>query len=58
MIYFTYGGYLSQPGAWNLKVTVHRSNLYDPKYRLTVILNNSVANLHHQHDVDTVKIDI
>ena len=58
MTYSTYGGYQSQPGAWGLKVTVQRSNLYDLNHRLSVMLNNSAANLHHQHDVDTVKIDI
>ena len=57
MTYSTYGGYLSQPGEWDLKVTVQRSNLYDLNYLLSVMLNNSAANLHHQNDVDTVKIE-
>ena len=26
-------------------------------YRLSVMLNNSAASLHYQHDVDTVKIE-
>ena len=29
----------------------------DLNYRLNVILNNSAASLHHQDDVDTVKIE-
>ena len=29
----------------------------DLNYRLSVMLNNSAASLHHQHDVDTVKIE-
>jgi hypothetical protein len=29
----------------------------DLNYCLNVILNNSAANLHHQHDVDTLKIE-
>jgi hypothetical protein len=29
----------------------------DLNYRLSVMLNNSAASLHHQNDVDTVKIE-
>jgi hypothetical protein len=29
----------------------------DLNYSLSVMLNNNAASLHHQHDIDTVKIE-
>jgi hypothetical protein len=31
--------------------------LNDINHRLNILLDNSAASLHHQHDVDTVKIE-
>ena len=53
--YSAYGGYLSQAGEWDLKVTIKRSNLYDLNYRLSITVNNSADSMHQQHHVDTVE---
>jgi copper transport protein len=42
-VYSTTGGYLSQPGQWNMKITVQRMNAYDLNYRLKETLNGTVA---------------
>lgn len=39
--YPTFGGYLSQAGEWDLKITIQRINSYDINYRLGVIVNRS-----------------
>ena len=42
-VYSTTGGYLSQPGQWNMKITVQRMSAYDLNYRLKETLNGTVA---------------
>ncbi len=39
--YSVNGGYLSQAGEWDLKVTIKRFNLYDLNYRLSFTVNKS-----------------
>jgi hypothetical protein len=39
--YSTFGGYLSQAGEWDLKITIQRINSYDLNYRLGVMVNRS-----------------
>ena len=39
--YSTFGGYLSQSGEWDLKITIQRINSYDLNYRLGVMVNRS-----------------
>jgi copper transport protein len=43
------GGYLSQPGLWDVKVTVKRANSYDLNYRLSFEVNKSDDSMHQQH---------
>jgi hypothetical protein len=43
------GGYLSQPGLWDVKVTVKRANSYDLNYRLSFGVNKSDDSMHQQH---------
>ena len=38
-----YGGYLGQPGKWDLKITVQRSDSYDLNYRLGLTINNTAS---------------
>lgn len=54
--YSANGGYLSQPGQWDLKVTIQRSNLYDLNYRLSFTVNKSSSSMHDQHNVEPVQI--
>lgn len=54
--YSTNGGYLSQPGQWDLKVTIQRSNLYDLNYRLSFTVNKSSYSIHDQHNVEPAQI--
>lgn len=49
--YSAYGGYLSQAGEWDVKITTKRSNLYDLNYRVSFTVNKSDESLH-QHHVD------
>ena len=42
-VYSTIGGYLSQPGQWDMKITIQRTGSYDLNYRYTVTLNSTVA---------------
>ncbi|HEY7078655.1 MAG TPA: CopD family protein, partial [Nitrososphaeraceae archaeon] len=49
------GGYLSGPGAWDLKLTIQRSNLYDVNYRLGLVVNESAPGINGPHGVETVK---
>ena len=39
--YSTFGGYLSQAGEWDIKITIQRINSYDLNYRLGVMVNRS-----------------
>jgi len=39
--YSIVGGYLSQPGQWDMKITVQRSSAYDLNYRLSATVNNT-----------------
>jgi copper transport protein len=48
--YSVSGGYLSQPGEWDLKVTIQRSNSYDLNYRLSFTVNKSSTNIHDEHN--------
>ena len=54
--YSVNGGYLSQPGQWDLKVTIQRSDLYDLNYRLSLTVNKSSSSMHDQHNVEPVQI--
>lgn len=49
--YSTYGGYLGQPGKWDLKITVQRTDSYDLNYRLGLSINN----MERIQDNDVVK---
>ena len=40
-VYSIFGGYMSQPGQWDLKITVQRKGAYDLNYRLTEMVNSS-----------------
>ena len=54
--YSVNGGYLSQPGQWDLKVTIQRSNLYDLNYRLSFTVNKILNSMHDQHNVEPAQI--
>jgi hypothetical protein len=54
--YSVNGGYLSQPGLWDAKVTVKRPNSYDLNYRLSFAVNKSDDSMHQQHDGNPVEI--
>lgn len=54
--YSVNGGYLSQPGQWDLKIIIQRSNLYDLNYRLSFTVSKSSSNMHDQHQVESVQI--
>ena len=41
--YSANGGYLTQPGEWNVKITVQRINAYDLNYRFSLVLNNTIS---------------
>ena len=45
--YSTFGGYLSQTGEWDLKITIQRINSYDLNYRLGVTVNSSKIITEH-----------
>ncbi|HEY7109098.1 MAG TPA: hypothetical protein VH415_06705, partial [Nitrososphaeraceae archaeon] len=40
-VYSIVGGYLSQPGEWDMKITVQRLSAYDLNYRLSATVNNT-----------------
>jgi copper transport protein len=42
-VFSAIGGYLSQPGQWDMKITVQRMSAYDLNYRLTETLNGTVT---------------
>lgn len=49
--YSSFGGYLSQPGSWDVKITVQRSGFYDIIYRLGLMVNNSnPVGEHYTHN--------
>ena len=52
--YSTFGGYLSQPGEWDLKITVQRSGSYDLTYRLGLMVNNTHAIQEHHNTSNAV----
>jgi copper transport protein len=55
--YSSFGGYLSQQGSWDLKITVQRSGSYDLIYRLGLTLNDSKSvGVHFTHN-NTVSIN-
>jgi hypothetical protein len=54
--YSVNGGYLSQPGLWDLKVTVKRPNSYDLNYRTSFTVNKSGDRMHEQHHVDSLRV--
>lgn len=55
--YSMFGGYLSQPGEWDLKITVQRSGSYDLNYRLGLIVNNSDTIQEHHTLNNTISTD-
>ena len=54
--YSVNGGYLSQPGQWDLMIVIQRSNLYDLNYRLSFTVSKSSSSMHEQHQVESVQI--
>jgi len=54
--YSVNGGYLSQPGVWDIKVTVKRPNSYDLNYRTSFTVNKSGESMHDQHHVDSPEV--
>lgn len=46
--YSRFGGYLSQAGEWDLKITIQRINSYDLNYRLGVMVNGSGTMVEHE----------
>jgi copper transport protein len=55
--YSTFGGYLSQPGEWDLKITVQRSGSYDLNYRLGLIVNKLTTDQEHHDLSQTISTD-
>ena len=53
--YSVKGGYLSQLGLWDVKITIQRSNLYDLVYRTSFEVNIS-SNMHDNHGVEPIQI--
>ena len=49
------GGYLSQPGQWDVKIIIQRSNLYDLIFRTSFTVNSS-SSMHDQHEVEPTQI--
>jgi hypothetical protein len=56
--YSVNGSYLSQPGLWDVKVTVKRPNSYDLNYRARFTVNKSgeSESLHEQPHVDSREV--
>jgi len=54
--YSVNGGYLSQAGGWDVKITVKRINSYDLNYRVSFTVNTTADNVHNQHLLDTIEI--
>src|SRR5918996_2065224 len=52
--YSTFGGYLSQSGDWDLKVTIQRINSYDSNYRLGVTVNSSEIMAEHDSNENSI----
>ena len=51
------GGYLSQAGDWDAKVTIKRFNLYDLNYRVGFTINKTASTgAHTEHDLNTPKL--
>ena len=55
--YSVYGGFLSQFGNWDAKVTIKRFNLYDLNYRVGFAINKTASTgAHTEHDLNTPKL--
>jgi hypothetical protein len=54
--YSVNGGYLSQAGGWDVKITVKRINSYDLNYRVSFTVNATADNVHNQHLLDKTEI--
>ncbi|MDP9211070.1 MAG: CopD family protein, partial [Thermoproteota archaeon] len=52
--YSTFGGYLSQSGEWDLKITIQRINSYDLNYRLGVTVNSSEIMTEHNSNENSM----
>jgi putative copper export protein/methionine-rich copper-binding protein CopC len=52
--YSTFGGYLSQSGEWDLKITIQRINSYDLNYRLGVTVNSSEIMAEHDSNENSL----
>jgi putative copper export protein/methionine-rich copper-binding protein CopC len=51
-VYSIVGGYLSQPGQWDMKITVQRSSAYDLNYRLSAKVNNTNTAISEAEHMD------
>jgi hypothetical protein len=55
--YSVYGGFLSQSGNWNAKVTIKRFNLYDLNYRVSFTISKTASTgAHTEHELNTSKL--
>jgi hypothetical protein len=45
--YSTFGGYLSQPGKWDLRIIIQQIDSYDLNYRIGVTVNSSEPTAEH-----------
>jgi hypothetical protein len=52
--YSTFGGYLSQSGEWDLRITIQRINSYDLNYRLGVTVNSSEIITEHDSNENSM----
>ncbi|MDP9490391.1 MAG: hypothetical protein M3P28_09385 [Thermoproteota archaeon] len=52
--YSTFGGYLSQSGEWDLKITIQWINSYDLNYRLGVTVNSSEIMAEHDSNENSM----
>jgi hypothetical protein len=52
--YSAFGGYLSQSGVWDLKITIQRINSYDLNYRLGVTVNTSEIMTDHDSNENSM----
>jgi copper transport protein len=51
-VYSIVGGYLSQPGQWDMRITIQRMGAYDLNYRLTETLNSTSASESEHMNMD------
>lgn len=52
--YSTFGGYLSQSGEWDLRITIQRINSYELNYRLAVTVNSSEIMTYHDSNENSM----